>query len=294
MGEVAVLVLDGTMLVRDAVARHKTAPTSSAALGRTLMGTLLLASFRKDEEATQVSFRGNGPIDGLLAIADTRGNVKCKIGNPNADPPLKENGKLDVGAAVGLGVLAVVRSHPLQPLPYTGMVPIVSGEIAEDLVHYLVDSEQTNSALGLGVSLSRDCSVQSAGGFLVQVLPFCSEETLTILEANLGSMPTITKLLNDGLNTTEITEMILSNIGVSPGAQAMVPRYGPCNDAELKERMMRAVASLGKDEVQDIMRTEGKIEVSCDFCAESYQFEESAILQVITDRAAAKALAAAE
>ncbi len=201
MGEVAVLVVDGTRLVSEAATRHRTAPTATAALGRALLGTLLLGSFRKEDEALQVTFRGDGPLGSMMTIADAKGNVRGKVrpptasthrgplahgghvpaaptsttlthqpaalpsfrltpptrtllapatcllhplplrpqvDNPAADPPLREDGKLNVGAAVGAGVLAVVRSHPLEPRPYTGMVPIVSGEVAEDLANYLV------------------------------------------------------------------------------------------------------------------------------------------------------------
>lgn len=285
LGEIAVLVVDGTNLVAEAVARHKTAPTASAALGRTLLGALLLGSFRKDDEQIQIQFKGDGPVGGILAISDTRGNVKGKVGNPSADPPLRTDGKLDVGAAVGKGVVAVVRSHPLQPNPYTGLVPIVSGEIAEDLANYLVDSEQTNSALGLGVSINRDCSVKSAGGFLIQVLPFCSEETLSLLEANLAGIPSVTQMLNSGMTPQDITDKILNGMSGGPGEAALQPRYGPCDEASLRERMVRAVASLGAEEVRDIYKQEGKIEVTCDFCAQTYQFTDAEILDRIKSAA---------
>mmetsp|Transcript_14448 Transcript_14448/g.31295 ORF Transcript_14448/g.31295 Transcript_14448/m.31295 type:complete len:333 (+) Transcript_14448:52-1050(+) len=281
LGEVAVLVVDATNLVSEAARRHKTAPTATAALGRLLIGTMLMSSFRKDDEMLQITFRGDGPLGQAMAVADTRGNVKGKVDNPEADPPLRDDGKLNVGMAVGSGVVAVVRSHPLQPQPYTGLVPIVSGEVAEDLANYLVDSEQTNSALGLGVCLNRDCSLKSAGGFLVQVLPFCSEETLVTLEKNLSGLPSVTQMLNSGMTPLDITNRILDGLGSSPHSQTMVPRYGPCEPEALKKRMMRAVASLGEAEVRDIMRTEGKIEVSCEFCNEQYQFKEEDILQLI-------------
>ncbi|GLC33131.1 hypothetical protein PLESTB_000367000 [Pleodorina starrii] len=275
--EVSVLVMDGTKLVAEAQRRHKLAPTATAALGRALLGALLMGSFRKEDEQVQITFQGDGPAGSILAIADTRGNVKGKINNPAADPPLRPDGKLNVGAAVGKGVLAVVRSHPLEPQPYTGMVPIVSGEVAEDLANYLVDSEQTNSALGLGVSLDRDCNVKSAGGWLVQILPFCSEETLVQLESNLSSMPTITTLLNEGCSAQDITERILEGLGVLPEGQAITPRYGPCEEAALKKRMIRAVAALGKQEVADIIQQEGKLEVTCDLCQQTYQFTQQEV-----------------
>ncbi|KAL6759151.1 heat shock protein Hsp33 [Haematococcus lacustris] len=281
MGELSVLVIDGTRLVADAAARHKTAPTATAALGRALLGSLLLGSFRKDDEVTQVTFNGNGPIGSIMCIADAKGNVKGKVGNPDADPPLRPDNKLNVGAAVGSGVLAVVRSHPMEPRPYTGMVPLVSGEVAEDLASYLVDSEQTNSALGLGVSLNRDCSVRSAGGFLVQVLPFCSDETLEQLETNLSGLPSVTTLLNQGLTVQDITDRILQGLGCAPGSSSLTPQYGPCEEEALRKRMIAAVAYLGEKEVKDIAAEQGHVEVTCDFCKQTYQFKEEQILEYL-------------
>jgi molecular chaperone Hsp33 len=248
-------------------------------------GTLLLAGFRKSGEVTQVSFKGDGEIGSIMAIADESGMVKGRLDNPTADPPLRDDGKLNVGAAVGQGILSVIRSYPNPDInkPYTGVVPIVSGEIAEDLANYLVDSEQTNSALGLGVSLNRDCSVKSAGGFLVQILPFCSEETLTILEQNLSSLPSMTAMLNQGLSADDITDLILKGLvgELPPDRIYLEPKYGPCDEEGLRERMMRAVAMLGEKEVRDIMRTEGKIEVTCEFCNETAQFKEDDILSLV-------------
>eukprot|EP00199_Chlamydomonas_sp_CCMP681_P006711 CAMPEP_0119109012 /NCGR_PEP_ID=MMETSP1180-20130426/16775_1 /TAXON_ID=3052 ORGANISM="Chlamydomonas cf sp, Strain CCMP681" /NCGR_SAMPLE_ID=MMETSP1180 /ASSEMBLY_ACC=CAM_ASM_000741 /LENGTH=282 /DNA_ID=CAMNT_0007094705 /DNA_START=175 /DNA_END=1023 /DNA_ORIENTATION=+ len=280
MGEVAVLCMDGTSLVSEASTRHQTAPTASAALGRALMGTLLMGCFRKEDETLQVTFRGDGPLGSIQAIADTRGNVKGKVGNPKADPPLRGN-KLDVGAAVGKGVLAIVRSHPLEPQPYTGMVPIISGEVAEDLANYLVDSEQTNSALALGVSINKDCSVRSAGGFLVQILPFCSDETVAQLEQNLAGLPSMTTMLNSGMTVLDVTEKILEGLGVAPGSQTITPRFGPCESESLKERMVRAVVALGEKEVKSIVEEQGHVEVTCDFCSETYQFTEEQMMQAL-------------
>jgi molecular chaperone Hsp33 len=280
LGEVAVLAVDGTALVAEAARRHGTAPTATAALGRTLLGALLMGSFRKDDEAVQVSFKGDGVLGGVFAIADTRGQVKGKVGNPKADPPLRPDGKLAVGDAVGSGVLSVVRSHPLEPQPYTGTVPIATGEIAEDLATYLATSEQTNSALALGVAISRDCEVTAAGGYLVQVLPFCSDETLEQLEKNLSTMPSVTKMLQAGDTPRDITARILEGIGSAGEPLAVAPRYGPCEADALKVRMKRAVAALGPQEVKAIIEEQGKIEVTCELCNEAYQFSEEEVLEL--------------
>ncbi|KAL0021890.1 hypothetical protein WJX77_012153 [Trebouxia sp. C0004] len=269
-GEVAVLVAEGTQLVQEACRRHGTAPTASAALGRALMGTLLMGSFKEEGERTQVTFKGNGSLGSMQVIADTYGNVKGTMTNPSADPPLREDGKLNVGAAVGRGVLAVVRSHPKNEHPYQGMIPIATGEVAEDLARYLADSEQTNSALALGVSINRDTSIRSAGGFLIQVLPFAGENTLRQLESNLASLPSVTELLHQGLGPADITARLLEGIGLSDvPSSSLCPRYGPCEIGDLQDRMKRAVALLGPQEVNNIMQEEGKIEVTCEFCRET-------------------------
>ncbi|KAI8470549.1 MAG: heat shock protein Hsp33 [Monoraphidium minutum] len=281
LGEVAVLAVDGTNLVQEAATRHGTAPTATAALGRTLLGALLMGSFRKDDEAIQVSFKGDGVLGGAFAIADTRGQVKGKVGNALADPPLRPDGKLAVGDAVGSGVLSVVRSHPQQPVPYTGMVQIVSGEIAEDLATYMAESEQTNSALALGVAINRDCSVSAAGGYLVQVLPFCSEETLEQLEKNLTGLPSITKLLQSGATPQSITDLILEGIGCAGDPLTVAPKYGPCEADVLKVRMKRAVASLGPAEVKSIIEEQGKIEVTCELCNQAYHFTEDEVMEFV-------------
>eukprot|EP00798_Chlamydomonas_sp_ICE-L_P000896 gene896-5692_t len=246
MGEVAILVVDSTNLVSEAAARHKTAPTSTAALGRTLTGALLLGAFRKDDEKIQITFQGDGPLGQCMAVSDTYGNVRGKVSNPSADPPLYDNGKLNVAAAVGNGILSVIRSHPLEPNPYTGMTQIVSGEIAEDLANYLVESEQTNSAIALGVTIDRDCAVKAA------------EETVEILEKNLARITSVSQTL-DGLGDPPGAErlrppppasdlatnpnvgpffhplflsIILEGLGVPPGADTTTPSYRPCNQSK--------------------------------------------------------------
>uniref|UniRef100_A0A7I4DAL1 Uncharacterized protein n=1 Tax=Physcomitrium patens TaxID=3218 RepID=A0A7I4DAL1_PHYPA len=170
--EVSVLSLVATEVVREAQQRHNTSPTACAALGRTLMGTLLLGALKGDAETVQVLFRGNGPLGNMTAISADEGHVKGFVVNPSCDPPLKDNGKLNVGLAVGSGVLSVVRNNRNWKQPYTGTVPIYSGEIAEDIAHYLADSEQMNTALGLGIGFDKEVGIRFAGGYLVQRRPY--------------------------------------------------------------------------------------------------------------------------
>lgn len=278
-GQVSILVVRGTNLVQEACTRHKTSPTASAALGRALLGTLLMGAFRDEGEKTQVTFKADGPLGGIQVIADARGMVKGKVGNPAADPPLRRDGKLDVGTAVGRGVLAVVRSWQNEYVqPFTGMVPITTGEVAEDLARYLVDSEQTQSALGLGVSIAKDLSIKAAGGFLIQVLPFAEDETIEALERNITAAGSVTDMLAKGMNAADISEQLLKGLGGSDTGFQLTPRYGPCEPQDLQGRMKQAVALLGADEVRSIMEEQGKIEVTCDFCRQTYQFAEDEVL----------------
>lgn len=286
-GEVSCLVVDGTNLVIEACRRHQTAPTASAALGRAILGTLLISSFKAEGEKTQVSFRGDGPLQGVQAIAEATGQVKGSVGNPRADPPLQHSGKLNVGAAVGEGVLAVVRSHPEWERPYTGIVSLVSGEIAEDLAKYLAESEQQNAAIALGVSINRDASIRAAGGYLIQILPFASEETLDTLERNILACSSMTEMLHDGLSPQQITAKLFEGLGVAGQTFSMEPAYGPCEASALKYRMKKAVALLGEVEVEKLLQEEGKIEVTCEFCKETYKFEREEVMEDAADVPAA-------
>lgn len=242
-----------------------------------MIGAVLLGVYRREDEVIQMQWKGDGPLGGLLVIGDHTGQVRGKVGNPSCNIPLKDNGKFDVGGAVGQGMLSVIRSHPLEPNPYTGTVPIFDGEIAEDLARYMLDSEQMACALALGVQLNvSDGRVHSAGGYFVQVLPFCSEETLEKLEANLKSMGSASHLLAEGNTPADITQMILKDIGVADEEPVVVtPKYGPCDEISMRLRMLKALAALGKEEVDDILNTDGKIEVKCDLCNSTVEFTEA-------------------
>lgn len=269
--EVSVLSISATQLVEQAQHRHKAAPTALAALGRALMGTLLLGFLKDDAESVQITFMGDGPIGKVITVATKEGWVKGFVGNPVCYVPPKVNGKLDVGAAVGSGMLSVSYFHPSWKQPYIGTVPILSGEIAEDIAQYLATSEQVNTAIGLGVTFSKDGTVQSALGFLVQILPFCSEETLTKLEKNITNMRPLSDTSNENA-PQEMLESILKDIGMGDVYTVANPRFGPCDISELKDRMMRAVACLGSSDLQQLLDEQGHVEVRCEFCAEVLRF----------------------
>jgi molecular chaperone Hsp33 len=264
-GSLAVRALVATGLVAEAARRHGTAPTASAALGRALMGAVLIASSAKDDETVQIQLRGDGPLGQLTVIADNAGRVRGYVANPAAHPPAR-GGKLDVGAAVGRGVLAVVRYHPAWREPYTGIVPIVSGEVAEDLTHYLATSEQTASALAAGVFVGSDGEVVAAGAWLVQALPGADEAVLARLERTVRALPAPTELVRAGLSADDVCDRVLEGLG-SRARERSAPRFHCACD---EQRIRRAVALLGREETRAIARARESLEVRCEFCATQY------------------------
>ena len=277
--EVSVITVVGTKVVAEAVNRHKTAPTATAALGRSMLSAILLGTFKGDDETTQVTFKGDGPIGQIIAISDNTGQVKGLVSNPNADPPLRPDGKLNVGAAVGRGFLTVARAHPQWKAPFTGTVEITTGEIAEDIAVYLQDSEQVNSAVAVGVSLDRELNIRSAGGYMVQVLPFASDETIAALEKTIPNLPSTTDMIADGCTAQEMAERVLGELGTLPElATSSTPKYGPCDPEDLRGRMMRALASMGRKEIESIIEEQGQVEVTCEFCKTQVVFTQEELL----------------
>ena len=283
--EVSCLVVDGRELVSDGVRRQGTSPVASVALGRALLGTCLLGAFRGEDETVTVRFEGDGPLEGLTCVADHRGFVRGLVGNRYAAVSPTGDGFMDVGAAVGGGELRVVRQHPLWKEPYVGSVAIQSGRVAEDFAHYLGVSEQQQCAMGLGVTLDAEGGVAAAGGYLVQVLPYAAEESLARLEANLAALPPPAQLFHADQgrrwSAAEVCDALLGGIGHEDGGGvkpsevcfSLRPRYGPCDLDNLKERMGRAVVSLGKADAHQLAREQGAVQVSCEFCQETVAFD---------------------
>jgi molecular chaperone Hsp33 len=264
-GGVAVRALSGGVLVGEAARRHGTRPTASNALGRVLMGAVLLASGQADDETVQIQFRGDGPLGSVTAIADGRGRVRGFVSHPTVELPLRA-GRPDVAGAVGRGVLAVVRFRPGWREPYSGLVPIQTGEVASDLTHYLAGSEQKPSALALGVVLDVAGRVEAAGGFLVQALPDASDETVARVEAAVRGLPRVSELLREGLGARELAERILAGVGTR-ALHASEPRFCcPCS----RERVLRAMVLLGREELLEIEEARETLETHCRFCGERY------------------------
>ena len=264
-GGLALRVLVATELVRHAARRHGTAPTASAALGRSLMGALLIAAGTEEGETVQIQLRGDGELGQVTTIACGNGEVRGYVHNPAAHPPPRA-GKLDVGRAVGKGLLSVVRYNPTWREPYTGIVPIVSGEIAQDLAHYLSESEQTPSLVALGVFVGSDGDVEAAGGYLVQALPGASAASLARLEATVRELPSPTELLRGGLWSDDILARLLAGLGGRELVRSKPRFYCACS----VERIRRAVLLLGREEAREVAEGGEPLEVRCEFCATSY------------------------
>eukprot|EP00191_Tetraselmis_sp_GSL018_P001905 CAMPEP_0177610480 /NCGR_PEP_ID=MMETSP0419_2-20121207/19805_1 /TAXON_ID=582737 /ORGANISM="Tetraselmis sp., Strain GSL018" /LENGTH=284 /DNA_ID=CAMNT_0019105795 /DNA_START=374 /DNA_END=1224 /DNA_ORIENTATION=- len=282
MGELTVVTVNATNLVNEALRRHKCAPAAAVALGRGLVGTLMIGAFKKDGETTQAVFKGSGELGQMMIIANSEGTVKGLVTNPNAQS-VKSDGAVDVPSVVGQGTLSVVRSHPFWKEPYSGVVPIATGEIAEDLAQYLLNSEQQQCALAAGVSLNGDGTVAAAGGFLIRALPLVSDETIELLERNIRELPSITGMLAEGRTCSDITDMLLRDIGASPGPDSLEPSYGPCDMEDLRQRMRRAVAALGESETGRILDEQGEIEITCDFCKETVVFSREDVMGMLEE-----------
>jgi len=255
-----------TGIADEARARHQTAPTASAALGRALTATLLLSSTMKEAERLSLQFLGNGPLKGIFAEANAEGAARGFVYYPRTHLPLKK-GKLDVGGAVGAGTLTVIRDQPWRKDPYRSILPIVSGEIGADIAHYLLNSEQIPSAVSLGVFVRPDETVAAAGGFVVQVMPGASVETITQLEANVARATPVSQLVRDGATPTEILAHVLD--GFNPVTVGEMPiRFG-CRCS--RERVLGTLVALGHEEIRDLLTTDDKVSVTCEFCSERYE-----------------------
>lgn len=260
--------IDGKDIVTRIEEIHGTSAVVTAALGRLALGTSLLGfGLKGQDDSVTVRFDGNGPTGMLICVADSYGNVKADVMNPVVEIPPNEIGKLDVRGAVGTdGTLSVIKDMGLKE-PYCGQVPIVSGEIAEDITNYLAVSEQVPSVCALGVLVNADLSVKNAGGFLIQVLPFASDEIITQIEKNIQSMQSVTKLMEEGLSCEDIALMALN--GLEPDVLDDFEVGYRCDCS--RERTEKVLVSLGKEQLEEIA-ADGGTEVSCNFCGKKYKF----------------------
>ncbi len=250
-------------VVETARQHHNTSPVATAALGRLLSAGAMMGSMMKnDTDMLTLQIRGNGPIEGITVTADSFANVKGYVGNPDVMLPPK-NGKLDVGGAVGVGLLQIIKDMGLKE-PYSGQTILVSSEIAEDLTYYFANSEQIPSSVGLGVLMEKDNTVRCAGGFIIQMMPFAQEKTV----GRLRRVSSVTSLLDQGYTPERMLEVLFEGLGLE--ITDTIPTRFFCNCS--KERVEQAVVSIGKKEIEEMIRDGEDIEVKCHFCNTAYHY----------------------
>ena len=268
-GKVNIKCIKSTNLVEEARKIHDLSPVTTAALGRLItMGSLMGSNLKEDNEKITLQIKSDGPIDTMIVVGANDASVKAYIKNSNVDIPLKSNGKLDVGTAVGKnGMLYIIKDIGLKE-PYVGLSPLVSGEIAEDFTEYFAKSEQVPTAIALGVLVDKN-GVKSAGGYIVQLMPDATEDDITRLEQNLRAMPPISKLLEENKTLEDIAGMITGDGMLFMVGEDLTPKY-KCDCK--KSRIENGIISLGKKEIDNIINTDGKAEVVCKFCKKVYNF----------------------
>lgn len=278
-GGIVVVALDSTNIVREMERIHKPSGVVSAALGRLLTGASLMGTWLKEDgDSLTLRVNGGGPAGGLIAISDSEGNVRGYADNPLADAPLREDGKLNVGAVVGNnGTLAVIKDLGMKE-PYVGQTPLVSGEIAEDITAYYAASEQTPTSCALGVLVNKDLTIRSAGGFFLQLLPGASEAEIAQLEKNIASIPSVTTLLEEGGTIYDMVEMALKGFQPEILDEREVEYKCYCS----REKVERILISLGTKELQEMLQEGPTTTVECHFCDKTYEVELADILREIS------------
>lgn len=242
---------------------HHTTPVATAALGRALAGVSMMGNALKGEgESLTLQIKGGGPLGTILAVSDAEGNVRGYVGDASVDLPLRADGKLDVGGAVGHeGTLTVIKDLGMKQ-PYVGTVDLLGGEVAEDIAAYFVESEQIPSACGLGVLVDRDRSVLAAGGYLIQLLPGASEDTIAKVEGGIYAAPSVTSFLRDDPDPAHLLQTVMSDFELDILETSPIEYRCYCS----RERTERALLSLGSAELEDILREQGSAELTCQFC----------------------------
>lgn len=273
-GYVRAYAVQATETIAEAQRRHDTWNTSSAALGRTLIGTLLLGATLKGEDKLTVRVQGDGPAGGIVADANGKGEVKGYIKNPHLSLPLNAQGKIDVRGAVGAqGMFTVTKDLGLKE-PFSGQTPIVSGELGEDFTYYLAVSEQIPSAVGLSVLVNTDDTIKTAGGFMIQIMPGADEETITKIEEQLKETPRVSSLLDEGQTPEEILQGLLGTNELTILEKMPVQFKCDCS----KEKFSEAIIALGAEEIQAMIDEDHGAEAVCAFCNNKYQYDEEELL----------------
>lgn len=267
-GEIRAFAATARDLVEEARKAHNTSPVATAALGRLMTaGVMMGCDMKGEKDLLTLKIQGDGPIEGLTVTADSQGNVKGYAFNPMVMLPPNSKGKLDVGGALGVGVLSVIKDIGLKE-PYVGQTILVTGEIAEDLTYYYATSEQTPSSVALGVLMNKDNTVRQAGGFIIQLLPGASEAVIGRLEDKLKEISSITTLMDVGNTPEMVLEYILGEFGLEINAKTPVRFYCNCT----KSRVEKALISVGRKDIQEMIDDGKSIEVNCHFCGRNYEF----------------------
>lgn len=266
-GQIRAFAASTREVVETARQKHETSPIATVALGRLLTGGAMMGTMMKnDSDMITIQIKSDGPIGSMTVTADTRGNVKGFVANPQVMLPLKD-GKLDVAGALGIGVLSVIKDIGLKE-PYVGDTILVTSEIADDLTYYFATSEQVPSSVGLGVLMNKNNTVEQAGGFIIQLLPGASEETIEKLEKRINEIKSITGMLEQKMSPEDILGVVLGDMGLTVLDRIDTKFYCNCS----KERVKNAVISIGREEIQSMIDDNNPIEVNCHFCSSHYTF----------------------
>ena len=266
-------------LVQHAREVHHTSPVASAALGRMLTAAAMMGTMLKGEkDILTLQVRGEGPLQGIVVTSDSKAQVKGYVFNPGVEVPDLIPGKLNVSGAIGPGHMSIIKDIGMRE-PYAGKIELVTGEIAEDLTYYFAQSEQTPSAIGLGVLVETDTSIRRAGGFIIQLLPDATDEMIDRLEKKLATIPYVSDLLDMGATPEDILQMILGDFDLK--IMDKVPTAFYCNCT--RERVEKALISIGKEELEKIIREDKKANLHCHFCSKEYDFTEEQLVELLED-----------
>lgn len=277
-GSVVAFAVDSKTIVKDALRIQKTSPVATAAFGRLLTAASMMGIMLKGADDTiTIRIKGDGPIGRLIAVSDSQGNVRGCLDNPQVDIPLRADGKLDVGSAVGKnGTVFVTKDLNLKE-PYNGQTALISGEIAEDITGYFASSEQIPTVCALGVLVDKDCSVKAAGGFILQLLPFADPKAIDILEKNIKGLSPVTVMLDSGMTPEDMIKKALKGFEVEILNEYDVEYKCSCS----RERVDTALKSLGKNELQAMIDEQNGAEVKCHFCDNVYKYSKEDLKELI-------------
>lgn len=267
--QIRAFAISSTNTIEEARQRHNTSPIATVALGRLMSaGAMMGAMMKGDDDIITIQIKGDGPIGGLTVTADAKANVKGYVNNPEVMLPLNSAGQLDVEKALGIGVLSVIKDIGLKE-PYVGDTILVTSDVTQDITYYFATSEQVPTSVGLSVIMSKDNTVKSAGGFIIQLLPDASEEIISALEKKIKEVKNVTTMLEHGYTPEQMLEELLGEFGLD--ILDKIPTQFYCNCS--KERMSRALISIGRKELSSLIEEGRTIEVNCHFCGSHYNFE---------------------